>query len=108
MPHDIIYILKDNITTDELKYSLRSVEANFPHRYVFFVGGQPKGLRPDIAVKHQQIGDSKWAMIKSSLWKAVNTAELSEDFFLFNDVKTTVGFTGKEKSKVGREQYTPQ
>ncbi len=85
MPNDIIYILKDNITTTELKYSLRSVEENFPHRYVFFVGGQPKGLKPDIAIKHQQTGDSKWAMIKSSMWKAVNCSELSDDFFLFND-----------------------
>lgn len=85
MPNDIIYILKDNITTTELKYSLRSVEENFPHRYVFFVGGQPKGLKPDFAIKHQQIGDSKWAMIKSSMWKAVNCSELSDDFFLFND-----------------------
>lgn len=85
MPNDIIYILKEKLTTEELKYSLRSVEENFPHRKVFFVGGQPKGLKPDVAIKHQQVGETKWDLIKSSMWKAVNSPELSEDFFLFND-----------------------
>lgn len=85
MPNDLIYILKADIDTDELKYSLRSVERNFPFNRVWFVGGQPKGLKPDIRLKHEQIGNCKWEMIRSSMWKAVNDERLSEDFFLFND-----------------------
>lgn len=85
MPNDIIYILKADIETDELKYSLRSVEKNFPINRVWFVGGQPEDLEPDKRIRHVQIGSSKWELIRSSMWKAVNTEDLTEDFFLFND-----------------------
>lgn len=85
MPNDLIYILKADIDTEELKYSLRSVEKNFPINRVWFVGGQPEGLEPDIRIPHVQVGNSKWEMIRSSMWKAVNDERLSEDFFLFND-----------------------
>ena len=85
MPNDLIYILKADIDTEELKYSLRSVERNFPINRVWFVGGQPEGLEPDIRLKHDQVGNSKWEMIRSSMWKAVSDERLSEDFFLFND-----------------------
>lgn len=85
MPNDLIYILKADIETEELKYSLRSVEQNFPINRVWFVGGQPEGLEPDIRLKHDQIGNSKWEMIRSSMWKAVSDERLTEDFFLFND-----------------------
>lgn len=82
---DIVYILRDDITTEELKYSLRSVEKNFPHRLVWFVGGQPKGLKPDVRLPHTQTGETKWAKIKSSMWKVTGDDDLSDDFFLFND-----------------------
>lgn len=85
MPNDLIYILKADIETEELKFSLRSVEKNFPINRVWFVGGQPEGLEPDIRLQHEQIGNSKWEMIRSSMWKAINDERLSEDFFLFND-----------------------
>lgn len=85
MPNDLIYILKADIDTEELKYSLRSVEKNFPINRVWFVGGQPEGLEPDIRIPHKQVGSSKWEMIRSSMWKAVSDERLTEDFFLFND-----------------------
>ena len=44
---DVVYVLKSNIDPEELRYSLRSVEKNFPHRYVWFVGSQPEGFKPD-------------------------------------------------------------
>ena len=85
MPKDIVYILKEDYDTEEVKYSLRSIEQNFPHGKVWFVGGQPKGLKPDVALPHKQIGNCKWELIRSSMWKAVNDERLSENFFLFND-----------------------
>ena len=85
MPNDIVYILKEDLDTDELRYSLRSIEANFPHRFVWFVGGQPEGFTPDRRIKHKQTGDLKWDMIRSSMWKVLQNEEVSDDFFLFND-----------------------
>ena len=83
--HDIVYILRENINPYELTYSLRSVEKNFPHGRVWFIGGQPKGLTPDGSIKHKQTGGNKWELIRSSMWKALACDEISEDFFLFND-----------------------
>lgn len=83
--HDVVYILKPNVETDELVFSIRSVEANFPHSKIIFVGGQPEGLEPDVMIRHKQTGLTKWDRIKSSLWEAIKSDEVSEDFFLFND-----------------------
>ena len=64
--NDIVFVLKDHLDTDELRYSLRSIEKNFPHRYVWFVGGQPEGFKPDRALRHKQPPElNKWNMIKS-------------------------------------------
>lgn len=85
MSYDIVYILKPDIVPDELRYSLRSVDKNFPHRKVFFVCGQPEGFKPDGRIRHKQVGNSKWAMIESSMWEVIRCEEVSDDFFLFND-----------------------
>jgi len=85
MNRDIVYILKDDIATEELRYSLRSIEKNFSHRFVWFVGGQPQGLKPDRLVRHTQFGANKWLKIKSSMLEVVKHEELSDEFFLFND-----------------------
>lgn len=82
---DVVYILKKDIEPEELRYSLRSIEKNLPHGKVWFVGGQPKGLTPDRALPHQQIGETKWDNIRSSMLKVITEPELSETFFLFND-----------------------
>ena len=81
---DIVYILKPDIIPDELRYSLRSL-VNLPHRYVWFVCGQPKGFEPDRRIVHTQEGNSKWNLIKSSMRKVINNPEVTDDFYLFND-----------------------
>ena len=83
--YDVVYILKDKLDTDELRYSLRSVEKNFPVRKVWFAGGQPEGFKPDVAYKHVQIGQDKWSKIRASMLKVANEPDLTEEFFLFND-----------------------
>ena len=85
MNRDIVYILKDDIATEELRYSLRSVEQNFPHRYVWFVGGCPKDFKPDRKLRHIQKGVLKWERIRDSMYEVVKQPELSDEFFLFND-----------------------
>ena len=85
MKRDIVYILKKELDTEELKYSLRSVDKNFAINRVWFIGGQPKGFRNVVRLQHEQIGNCKWELIRSSMWKAVNAEDLTEEFFLFND-----------------------
>lgn len=82
---DVCYILKKNIDTQELIYSLRSVEKNLPHRKVWFVGGQPEGLTPDGRLIHEQVGDCKWEMIRSSMRAILDCPDITDEFYLFND-----------------------
>lgn len=82
---DVVYILKEDIDPRELRYSLRSVAKNFPHRRVWFVGGQPEGLYPDGRIAHKQIGQNKWENVRSSLFKVLECKDITDDFFLFND-----------------------
>lgn len=82
---DIVYILKNDIESDELRYSLRSVCENFPCKRVIFVGGCPKDIVPDVYIPHEQIGHTKWEKVRSSFLKILNRDDLSEDFYLFND-----------------------
>lgn len=82
---DIVYILKNGISSEELKYSLRSVCENFPYRRIIFVGGCPKDIVPDVYIPHEQVGSTKWEKVRSSLLKILNRDDLSEDFYLFND-----------------------
>ena len=82
--HDIVYILREDIDPEELRYSLRSLD-NFPHRLVWFVGGKPEGITPDRQIVHKQQGPTKWDLIKSSMLRVTKEEELSASFFLFND-----------------------
>ena len=44
---DIVYIVKNTEYNGELRYSLRSVCKNFPHRNIWIVGNLPKGIKCD-------------------------------------------------------------
>ena len=83
--HDVVYILKNNYDSEELRYSLRSVVQNFPYRKIVFVGGCPKGITPDIYIPDNQEGSTKWARTMHSLQLALDDDELTEEIYLFND-----------------------
>lgn len=83
--HDIIYILKNDVDPDELRYSLRSVCKNFPYRKIWFYGGCPEGIYPDEYVEDIQSGENLWERSWNTLRKACNNSEITEDFWLFND-----------------------
>ena len=83
--YDIVYILKQDVPADELRYSLRSVEKNLVHRKVWFYCGKPKGIEPDEYVEHQQTGGRKWEKARSSLIEACRNDNITKQFWLFND-----------------------
>ena len=59
MKHDIVYLLRNDIAGEELRYSIRSVVQNFPYRKIVFVGGKPEGIEPDIYIPDIQEGKTK-------------------------------------------------
>lgn len=81
---DIVYLLK-NGPNEELRYSLRSVEKNFPHGRIIFVGGRPQDITPDIYIEVEQDSPTKWANTRRNLMMAAQDTRVSEDFWLFND-----------------------
>ena len=83
--HDVVYILKNGIIPDELRYSLRSIEKNLPHGKVWFVGGQPNGLVSDKALPMLQKGLLKWERARDSMLAICKNNEVSDRFWLFND-----------------------
>lgn len=85
MKHDIVYILKNDYDSEELRYSIRSVVQNFPYRKLIFVGGCPKDIKPDIYIPDLQEGATKWERSMHSLKLALNRDDLTEDIWLFND-----------------------
>lgn len=85
MKYDIVYLLKNDIDSNEIRYSLRSIEKNFPYNKVWFVSGCPEGIKPDGFIDFQQVGDTKWKRSTSALAAACRNDEITEDFWLFND-----------------------
>lgn len=81
---DIIYILRNDIEPQELRYSLRSLE-NFPHGDVWFVGGEPAYLRADRQVYIAQRGDTPWERSTYTIREICSSDETPEEFWLFND-----------------------
>lgn len=85
MKHDIVYFVKESPENEELRYSLRSIERNFPHNKVWFYGGKPNGLKPDKRVPITQTCPTKWQNVKFMLRMACKNDDITEDFWLFND-----------------------
>lgn len=83
--HDIVYVLKNDYTSEELRYSVRSVCQNFPYRKIWFYGGRLPDIEPDVYVPLVQRGATKWEKVRFTLKEIFNNDEITEDFWLFND-----------------------
>lgn len=82
---DIIYFVKDGMYNEELRYSLRSVDANMPHKRVWIFGGCPLGIVPDIRVRVDQVGKTKWDRVRNMYKMVCENKEITDDFIMFND-----------------------
>ena len=83
--YDIVYVLKNSVVPNEIRYSLRSVEKNFPYNKIWFYGGKPGGIEPDYYVSHRQEGLSKYSRAIKTWEQVVNNNNITEDFWVFND-----------------------
>lgn len=83
--YDVVYILKRDVAPEELRYSLRSVEANLPHNQVWFYGGCPMGIKPDHHVNFTQHGLTTWDKVSDTIKNVCRNGDITDDFWLFND-----------------------
>ena len=83
--YDVVYILKQDAATDELRYSLRSICEFLSFNKVWFYCGKPKGIEPDEHIRHIQTGSTKWERARSSLIEIWRNEDITKSFWLFND-----------------------
>lgn len=82
---DVVYFVKEAYDNEELRYSLRSVDQNLPHRNVWIYGIPPCGIRVDHTARFNQVGRTKWARVRSMFEKLALNSSLSDNFVLMND-----------------------
>lgn len=83
--HDIVIPLRRAIVNEELRYTLRAICKNFPHRTVWLSGYYPSWVteagRIDVTVP--QAG--KYVKAANNILTACRDPRVSEEFYLFND-----------------------
>lgn len=81
---DLVYVVRPGDDNEELRYSLRSVAANMPHRKVWIVGHRPQWVTnvESIELKPQE---DKFDNIIQSLRAACECDDITETFVAMND-----------------------
>lgn len=85
MTPDIVYVVRPGEKNEELRFSIRSVIANLPHRKVWIAGYCPKWLGNDIGVIKTQTRPGGHVSAKANLRAACEHPEVSEEFVYMND-----------------------
>lgn len=80
---DIVYIVRPGESNEELRYSLRSVAKNFPHKRVIIAGYKPTWVKDVLHLPSEQKG-TKYQNAEAN-WRAVMAEPSIKDFVLFND-----------------------
>ena len=81
---DLLYVVRPGDDNEELRWSLRSVAQNLPHRKVWIAGHCPEWVTGVIRLELPPLAD-KFANQRQSLTAAVNQDGLSHTFLLMND-----------------------
>lgn len=79
---DLVYVCR-NGDNEELRYSLRSIETNFPGQKIWIVGYKPEWyIGPFISVPDIS---TKFNNIRNALLHVASNPEISDDFVFMND-----------------------
>lgn len=115
---DVVYVFKDS-KSDELRYSIRSVAKNWPHRKIWIVGDKPDWISEEVG--HIDVFGTysgRYRDVNNKLKVACNNDLISDPFWLFNDdffvmkpvdvdnYKTTYDGTLEGKYKRLKEKYS--
>lgn len=82
---DIVYFIKNTPHNEEFRYSLRSVCQNMPFNRVWVFGGCPQKIVPDVRVRVEQTGRTKWDKVRNMYKLVCENKEITDDFIMFND-----------------------
>jgi hypothetical protein len=82
---DIVIPVKWGEHNEELRYCLRSIEKNLPHRNVVIAGYKPKWVKNVKFISVAMLEQNKYKRVANNILAAANFPELSDWFILFND-----------------------
>lgn len=68
-----------------LALTLRSIEANFPHKRIWIAGHKPPWISDSVGYIHVPQQGGNWQNVLMILSEVVDTAEVDENFWFFND-----------------------
>ncbi len=82
---DVVYVYKHS-ESDELKYSIRSVAKNWPHRKIWIIGDKPDWINEEVGyIKVFSTYNGRYRDVNNKLKVACKTEGISDPFWLFND-----------------------
>jgi len=79
---DVVYLCRSG-PNEELRYSIRSVEKNMPHRRIWVIGQAPEWYRGHFI--EVQNFKAKYSNARANLDELVRSEHISENFVLMND-----------------------
>lgn len=82
---DIVYIVRPGEENEELRYSLRSVAKNFPHRKIFIAGYKPTWISSEVEWIPVNQSGNKYSNAEANWVAAMQDKRITPDFVLFND-----------------------
>ena len=83
---DVVYVYKQQKNEEELRYSIRSVCKNFPHRNIYIVcDKRPRWANENLKCILVENKKDKYYDVNNKLIKACNIEDISDNFWLFND-----------------------
>ena len=80
---DVVIPYKDN-GSEELRYALRSIENNLPHRNVYIIGDKPDWITNVTHIPMRQLS-RKYTAVRNNIDIACHDKHISNDFILSND-----------------------
>lgn len=81
---DVVYLVREGEDNEELRYSLRTVDVNFPHAAIWLVGYKPSWVTNCEFIEGNKFTDYR-RNIYDNISLAAEHPGVSEDFVLFND-----------------------
>lgn len=81
---DVVYPVRPGGNNEELRYSLRSLDKNFPHRNVWLLGMAPHWVQNLSLLSYRQTS-GKYQNVQTMMRTICQQDEVSDPFILFND-----------------------
>jgi hypothetical protein len=82
---DIVIPVREGDSNESLRYCLRSIDQNMPHRNVIIAGYKPKWIQNVTYIAQPVVSQNKYRRVAMNIMAGAQAPDISEWFVLFND-----------------------